>query len=203
MTAPRGKTVEGETLEDLLDRMLEAHRGRRVAVGDVLDALASRSTGVLMAGLGLVALIPVIGAVPGVSIAVAVLVLATLAQDAAGRRRGGGFWLPGFLRRREADYDRFRSGVERLRPTARRIDRRLRPRLTVLTTGGPAQAALGLAAALLALSMIPLALVPWGVAAPSAGLVALGLAMTTRDGAPALIGYALAAVTLGVMLFAL
>jgi hypothetical protein len=41
------------------------------------------------------------------------------------------------------------------------------------------------------------------VAAPSAGLVAIGLAMTTRDGAPALIGYALAAVTLGVILFAM
>jgi hypothetical protein len=43
--------------------------------------------------------------------------------------------------------------------------------------------------------MIPLAAVPWGVTFPAAGLVALGLAMMTRDGLAAALGYALAALT--------
>jgi len=54
---------------------------------------------------------------------------------------------------------------------------------------------------LLALTMIPLALVPWGVLPPALGIVLFGVAMIGRDGVFAIAGYVLSAVTLGVMFY--
>jgi hypothetical protein len=183
---------EAETLGSILDRLKSAESGEQVSVGDVLSALEDRSLGVIVAALGLIAALPVIGAIPGVSIVIAALVVIAIGQNAVGRT---GLWAPSFVRDRRIEQDAFDSAIEKARPIIDWVDRRLKPRLVVLTEGAAARAVIRVCAAILAVSMIPLAVVPWGVQAPALGLVALGLALMTRDGAMAAIGYGFAAVT--------
>lgn len=188
---------EAETLGDILDGIRSAETGDKVSVGDVLAALEDRSLGAIITALALIAALPIIGAIPGVSIVIAALILLALGQNALG---GSGLWAPEFIRNRTIEEDTFDKAIEKARPLIDRVDRGLRRRLTALTKSATARAIIRLCAAILAVSMVPLALVPWGVQPPALGLVALGLALIARDGAMAAIGYALAAVTAGIAL---
>mgnify|MGYP006273590073 FL=1 len=189
-------TTTEDSLGDVLDRLSNAEGRSEVRVGDVIDTLADRSLGVILVALGLIAAIPVIGAIPGVSIAVGALALVALGQRMLGRSRGRGIWTPDFVRRRSFDRDAFHRGVAKARPAVEWIDRRLGARLQTLAAGPGRGTAMTLASATLAAAMFPLAIVPWGVVPPALGLVAFGLAMIARDGVMALIGYALTAATL-------
>lgn len=184
---------EERSLSEIVARLERAGGDGAVSVNEMLGKFEDRSTVVVVAGLGLIALLPVIGAIPGVSIGVATLVLLSLAQSLRGRR--GALRLPGRLGRREIGRERYRRGLERGRRWAGRVDRLLKERLTGLTRGRPQRAAILLAAALLAVTMYPLAFAPWGVTAPALGLVAFGLALIARDGLMALFGYMLCGAT--------
>lgn len=194
-----GDAPQEGSLGALLDRLKEADHGDDISVGDVMAALEDRSLGVIIAALALIAALPVVGAIPGVSITIAVLLLAAIGQSILGRS-GGGLWLPAFVRRREIADERFEKGVAKVRPYTDWVDRRLRPRLRLLTSNRAARVVIVMAATVLSLSLVPLAVVPWGVQAPSLGLVALGLALMTRDGLMALIGYLFAGLTVFVAL---
>lgn len=184
---------EERSLSEVLDRLGKAGDDSRVRINDVLDIFANRSLGVLLTLFGLIAAIPVIGAIPGVSVLAGTLILIAIARATFGR---GALHLPGKLGDKTMDREKFQSGLDKSRPIVKKVDRVLSRRLVFLTEGRLQRAAISLAAALLAVSMYPLALVPWGVEAPAAGLVAFGLALMARDGLFALLGYAMAAVTL-------
>ena len=188
---------EENSLSEVLDRLGEAGDGERVRINDVLDIFSDRSLGVLLSLFGLIAGIPVIGAIPGMSILTGTLILIAIARSTFGR---GALHLPGALGDRTMDRVKFQQGLEKSRPVVDRVDRVLSRRLVFLAEGRLQKAAISLAAALLAVSMYPLALVPWGVQAPAAGLVALGLALMARDGLFALFGYALSGLTLYLIL---
>ena len=185
--------ADERSLTGILDTLREASEGGDLSVGDVLATLSDRSLGAVLAALGLIALIPIVGAIPGVSILVALLTLAAVGQSVLSDRPG--LWAPAFVRRRAISEQSFARGAERVRPYAGWIDARLAPRLTALTGGKAGRSVIAVSAALLAVSMIPLALVPWGVTAPAFGILCLGLALMTRDGALALLGYGFAAAT--------
>lgn len=193
-----GAPQEG-SLGALLDRLKQADHGEAISVGDVMGALEDRSLGVIIAALALIAALPVVGAIPGVSITIGALLLVAIVQSTLGQS-GGVLWLPAFLRRREIEDHRFDKGVEAVRPYTDRVDRRLKPRLQILTRGRGPRVVITVAATVLSLALFPLALVPWGVTAPALGLIALGLALMTRDGLMALIGYGFAAVTAALVL---
>lgn len=188
-------TRGAESIGDVLDRLKQADHGDDISVGDVLGALEDRSLGVIIAALGLLAALPVVGAIPGVSILIGLLVLIAVAQALRGRK---GLWAPAFVRRRAMDDEDFDAAVERVRPYTDWVDRRLKPRVEALTRTEPARWTIIACAAVLAVSLVPLAVVPWGVQAPATGLVALGLALMTRDGAMALVGYGFAAATVAI-----
>ncbi|WP_118133578.1 exopolysaccharide biosynthesis protein [Oceanicella sp. SM1341] len=184
---------EPHSLTEVLDTFADAGEGDQVRVDDMLGSVADRSLGVLLALFGLVALIPVIGSIPGASIALGTLVLLAIANSLLGR---GALRVPGFIGRREVQRDKLEAGVERARPWVRKVDAVLSQRLELLAVSRPARVVIALCAAALAVAMYPLAVVPFGVTAPAAGLLAFGLALMARDGFFALAGYALAAVTL-------
>ncbi len=183
---------EPHSLGDIMDELEETADGGDVSVNEVLGAFDDRSSAVLITMLGLVAALPVIGGIPGMSMFVSVLLIVVLAQSAIG---GGGIRLPGRLGRYEISQDSFRGGIEKGRKFTDRVDRVLSRRLTFLTGSTAARLAMKIAVGILAVAMFPLEVVPWGVTAPAVGIVAFGLAMIARDGLFALIGYALAAVT--------
>ena len=192
-----GQGGEERSLTEVLDRLAEAGEGERVRVNDVLDIFSDRSLGVLLSLFGLIAAIPLIGAIPGVSILTGSLVLIAIARSTFGR---GALHLPGALGGKTMDRNKFHEALEKARPAVGRIDRVLSRRLGFLTEGWLPRMVISVAAALLAVSMYPLALVPWGVQAPAAGLVAFGLALMARDGLFALFGYALSGLTLYLIL---
>ena len=188
---------EETSLGDILDRLGEASGKDAVSVNDVLAAFEDRSSGVLVTMLGLVAALPVIGAVPGISMLTGALILIVLVHSAWG---GGRLHVPGRIGRLEVERTRFEKGLDKGRAITNRIDRVLKPRLTALVETTGARLLIKLAIAALALTMFPLAVVPWGVTAPAFGIVAFGLALIARDGAMAVAGYLLCAVTLATFL---
>jgi hypothetical protein len=111
-----------------------------------------------------------------------------IAQSAAG---GGKLVLPGRLGRARISKETFDDALEKGRRVTDGVDRMLRPRLQILTSNWMARAVIKLAVATLALSMIPLAFVPWGVTVPALAIVTFGLALMARDGVFALAGYVL------------
>lgn len=188
---------EEHSLGEIMDR-LEESGGKEVSVNDVLAAFKDRSAGVLVTMLGLVAALPVVGAVPGISMTTGALILIVLARSAVG---GGALALPGRLGRASMSEDSFADGIEKGRKLTNAIDRVLKERLELLTSNHMARAVIKLAVAVLAVAMFPLAFVPWGVTAPAFGIVAFGLALIARDGLFALIGYAFCALTVATALW--
>ncbi len=179
-------------LENVLDGLDEAARkaDAELTVGDAIDAFAARSFGALLTMVALVAALPVIGAVPGVSVATGALVILIAIQFLAGKRRP---WAPERLRSLSVDAGTMRDVVRRMRPYAAWIDRFIRPRLTFLTDGPVQQTVIALAAIALALLFFPAALIPGAVWAPALSVMLLGLALLGNDGVLALLGAAFAA----------
>jgi hypothetical protein len=182
---------EEHSLGEIMDHLADLG-GEEVTVNDILRAFEDRSTGVIITMLGLVAALPVIGAIPGVSITTGVLILVVIAKSMVG---GGKLTLPGRLGRASLSKDKFCDGLAKGRKITDAIDRTLGERIEFLTDNKAARAGIKSAVAVLAVAMFPLAFVPWGVTAPAFGIVTFGLALIARDGLFALIGYALCAVT--------
>lgn len=178
---------EGD-LENVLEALQETAEqcSQEMTVGEALDAFASRSFGALLTVLAAVAAMPLIGAIPGVSILTGSLIILVAAQFLAGRKTP---WAPQNLRDISIDAETVASGVKKARPYAARIDALIRPRLTFLTQGPVARTAIALAAIGLALLFYPAALLPGAVWAPALSILALGLGLLGDDGALTLVGF--------------
>jgi hypothetical protein len=162
----------------------------------VLAHFADRSLGVILAVFGLIALLPIIGGIPGVSITVAIVVVLAVLRTVLG---GGGIRLPGQLGDRAIERERLTRAVEKARPWTDRIDRLLKPRLVVLVGDPVSRLLVAVSALFLAVTMIPLAFVPFGVTPASAGITAFGLGLIARDGVLAGLGYLMVLANFGVI----
>lgn len=176
----------------VLDDLKKSGRDEAVSAGEILRAFERRSLGVLLTVFGLIAVLPVIGDIPGASILIGTLILIAIGQSFMG---GGALWMPDFVRRREIRRETFDRSIETARPWIAWVDRLLKPRLTALVAGRTQRCTISVAAALLAVTFYPLAFVPFGVNAPALGVLALGLGLIACDGLMVLLGYACAAVT--------
>lgn len=190
---PEKQAAGSGALESLMDGIEGSGEDGAVSVDDMIDTFEHRSVGALISVFAFLAALPVVGGIPGMSIGVATLILLILGQSLFHRK--GGIWIPGFLARFKIRQETLEKGAEKARPYVRRIDRWMCPRLVSLTRGRVQRLALVVAMVVLTLTFFPLAFVPWGVTAPSLGVLALGLAMMTGDGYLALFGYAMLAGT--------
>lgn len=181
-------------LEGVLDDLDDAADGQSVSIGDVVSAFENSSAGAIIALFGMVAAMPLIGDIPGMSILIGVLVLLVLAQVLF--RSGRGIWLPAIIADREVEEETVEKSVEKARPYVRWLDKWIRPRLKVLTEGTWPRTALVIGAAIMAVALMPMELIPSGSTLPALAIVAFGLALIARDGALALFGYAMVIVTI-------
>lgn len=190
---------ESRPLERVIDDLEQAAGSGEVSVGHLIAAFEDRSLGVLITLLGFLALVPVVGGLPGAPVAIAFLLLAAVAQSFLGR---GGIWAPGVLRRRRIGTERLRRALDAARPWAERIDSLTGQRLEFLVASRPARLVMIACVAALAVSLLPLGLIPAGIAPAAAAITLFGLALTSRDGLLALVGYgfAAAAVWVGLMI---
>lgn len=184
---PQDGRSEDVSIGKVFGTAVDAAKGNKVSVGEVLDAIGTRAYGPLLFLIGLIMASP-LGAIPGAPLVAAALVLLLMGQSLAGRSTP---WLPARVRRASTDADRFRNGLKRIYPWLRRIDGWVAPRLTALMRP-PVHHAWAVVAIVIGLSMIPLGLVPFGVFVPAVALALIGLALMNSDGVLALVASAVA-----------
>lgn len=180
-----------DPLENVLERAIEEIDGDEVTFGGVLDLFGDRSFGPIVALLGLLVVVPPIGAVPGLPMIVGVLIILFCLQIVFGAKR---IWVPGFIEKRSISKDKLKEADKKAKPWLRRIDRMISERITMLTGSASVYAA-SIIVIFLSLLLIPLELVPFAVAAPGVAITLFGIAFVARDGVLMLLGYIIAAIT--------
>jgi len=170
----------------LFDEVLANAPGQRVSFGEAVSTFREQAYGPLLLVPSLLALMPVIGAVPGMSVLTAILIILIAGQMLVGRRSP---WLPQRLRNFSVPRDRLEQAIKNVRPYLQALDRWTRPRLVFLSEP-PFYLLIPVICILLAVLMFPLALVPWGVTLPALALTMLSLGLTMRDGYVLAAGYA-------------
>jgi len=168
-------TVPPPSLSALLDRLARGFGSE--TVGSLLGRLGSRSFGPVLALCALFAILPT-GAIPGISAVPGLVALLAAGQLALGRPC---LALPRRLSAINVAPETVAGLVRRVRPTARFLDPVLKPRLLILTERPWSRLVAGVAA-MTAVSMTALALVPFAALPPGAVLLLIGLGLTTRDG---------------------
>lgn len=185
--------MNDQSLSTLLNQLAETTTEEKVSVGDMLDTLDARSFGPILLVLSLIALSP-IGAIPGVGIITASLIILISAQLPFRSRP----WVPRFLRRLSLSRQRMQAGIEKSRPWVEWFENGVHERWTTLT-GRYSQYVIAGLSIPLALSFFPLGLVPFGVALPSGVLILLSLGLTARDGVLVAAGSALTVAGFGLL----
>ena len=161
-----------------------------VTVGEIVHRFGRRAFGALLFFFSAPNWLPL---PPGSSTFLALPLVLLTPQVALGVQ---GPWLPRFIDDREMKRAELAKGIRKLIPTLRRIETVSRPRL--LWMFGPVgDRLIGLTCFLL--SLVLLLPIPLGNMAPGVAIAAFGLAMVQRDGVLALIGYAVTAISAGLL----
>lgn len=187
-SATTGKSANPENLTALLDRMRNDSTGEEPTVGNIVDALGTRAYGPLLFAPAIIALAPT-GAIPGMSMITGSLILAIALQMLIGRDQ---IWMPRRILDVSIARKRLEDAIDWIRPYAGRVDEIVHPRQIWLAKF-PITRLIAIICAALAISMFPLAFVPFGAAAPSAALVLFSLGLVIRDGFVILAGFVVAA----------
>ena len=167
----------------VLDQLQEAIHGERVSVQEIVEHLGRHSFPAIMLIPALLAVSPLSG-IPGVTVAVGLIVAITSAQMLFGRKN---LWLPEFLNRRTVPRDRLCTAVGWLQRPVDFVERLLRPRLTILVKRPLVWLPLAIMF-LIGITMPLLELIPTSgsIAALAISLLATGL--LARDGVVVLLG---------------
>lgn len=195
--AIQGKHVtasRNDPLENVIERTINDIDGDKITLGDVLDLFGDRSFGPVIAFLGLLVVLPPLGAIPVLPAIIGLLIVMFCVQIIFGASH---IWVPGFVEKRSIPKDKLIAADKRAHPWLRRIDRLISGRLEYLT-GRISVVIAAIVVSLLALLMIPLELVPFAVAAPGIAIVLFGIAFVARDGVLMLIAYLAAATAMAV-----
>jgi hypothetical protein len=183
-TAAETLRAKPQRVSELLDDLARTWPGERISLGDITRLLGDRGYGVLM----LVLALP--GALPGISSIAAVPLALVALQLTIGLPRP---WLPRFLAARSLSRADFARMVERAGPHLARIERLLRPRLTVLA-GPVGERVIGLVCLALALLLTVPVLFNLPLVVP---IALMALAILERDGVVAAIGLLAGCIALG------
>jgi len=176
-----------QDVAEVLDRLDELGASReRVTVDEVQECLGRDAFGPALVTLGLLALSPV-GDIPGAPTILAIFIFGVAVQMAAGRNTP---WLPRALARRSVKGRHVCRAASLFRPVVRLLAAVIWARLTFLTDGHFARAIAG-TCAILALTLPPLEIVPFGATVPSSVITGFSIALVARDGLLALMSFAL------------
>ncbi|WP_306117999.1 MULTISPECIES: exopolysaccharide biosynthesis protein [unclassified Roseitalea] len=172
------ETGAQDSLVDLLERIQACRTGERISVGTLMERLGRATFGPALLLPALLAVMPIIGALPGVSIVMALIVLVFALQMLFGLQKP---WLPRRLSTMTLPKSKLDAAIEAIKPWALRLERVLRPRWGFLTE--PPLSWFGaLVATCLALAMTIGALVPGGIVPPAIAMLILAVGLTVRDG---------------------
>lgn len=171
-------TDEPDNLQALISNLRQAGEdGEPVTIESMLQATGERSIGALLLVPGLMVLSPLSG-IPGLPSVFAVMVILIAGQLLIGRRH---FWLPQWLLCRTASRSKYDRALGFLKRPSRWVDRLLRPRLKFLT-GSLAVRGNAVLCIMIAATMPPLEIIPFGNSIAGAALSILGVGLMARDG---------------------
>ena len=178
-----------EKLSDVIEGFGEDERPV-LTVGQMLEQFDSRAFGAMLLVFGLLNCLPL---PPGSSTILSLPILLLAPQIVWGSDIP---WLPRRLVEHPLKRDDLRGLFRRLTPIVRRMELVTRPRLKILF-GPVGERLIGVVCTLLALVLVlP---IPLGNLAPGATVAVLALALLQRDGLLALLGYLMAAVSVGLL----
>lgn len=182
-------------LESILETAQDAVDGTETDLKTIVEAFGERAFGPVMILCSLFLMTP-IGAIPGLPAAFGVIIIVFASQLLLRRDHP---WMPEVLRKIKISQAKLEKTRKTISPALRRIDSVINVRLPWMTSA-PAQVVTALISIILALTMIPLGVVPFGVVAPAFIIGLLGLGITARDGLLILLGFALSfGVVIGVV----
>ena len=188
--------MQSETLTGVLSQMCSSTDGSKVTFGDILQALDQRSYGPVLLLPALIAVAPT-GAIPGMSLVTGAIIFAVALQLFLGRKSP---WLPSRFASFSFSRDRLISVIDRSTTYTKWVDKILQPRLTILVSF-PVNRVVALICMIMALTMFPLALLPFAVAIPGTSIALLALGLTARDGLVVLLGFICSAAALGLLAY--
>lgn len=164
-------------LTEILDELHEDFDEDEIRLGQIVAHFEDRGFGPLLLAPALIAVLPT-GAIPGVPAVCAVLIILICGQLLFGKHHP---WLPTRIRKFSFSNRKFERGYKKVRPLTRRFDRLLSPRLEFLTrdTGTRVVAVIAIG---LALTMIPLELIPFACAVPGLSIACFAIGLSVRDG---------------------
>ena len=178
-----------QSLSDVIESFGEDTRPV-LTVGQMLEQFDSRAFGAMLFVFGLLNCLPL---PPGSSTLLSLPILLLAPQIALGREIP---WLPRKLVEHPLKRDDLRGLFRKLTPIVRRMELVTRPRLMILFASA-GERLIGVVCTLLALVLVlP---IPLGNLAPGATVAVLSLALLQRDGLLALLGYLMAAVSVGIL----
>lgn len=166
-----------QPLQSLLKKVDDAVENGETDLKTLVESFGNRAFGPILTLVGFFMMTP-LGAIPGVPIAFAVVVIAFAGQLLLARRTP---WMPNFLGKVKIQKNKVDKARRFVRPVLAAIDGILRPRFQILATG-PAIIMAALISIVLALTMFPLGAVPFGVVIPGFLIGLYGLGIMARDG---------------------
>lgn len=171
-------------------RALGRQAAETVTLGEIIDTFGRRAFGALIFVLALPNLLPL---PPGSTTILGAPLLLISPQMVIGFQT---LWLPAFIDDRRMSRADLARGFEKLLPWLERIEQVSRPRL-VFMFGPIGDRMIGLVCTLL--SFVLILPIPLGNVLPALTIGVLGFSMVQRDGLLALAGYALAAISGGLL----
>lgn len=190
MPAAKQQKKEPQSLEAVIDGVIDLGRqreGEKVSIGDIQSRIGQRSFGPFLF-IAAVCEISPLGGVPGLPTLLAAIVALCSVQMLLGQER---FWIPGLLRNRAVSGQKLQSGLQRIKPAMRWLDKVIRPRLGWATEKSCVRI-LAVLCLTLAASVPPLELLPFASSVPFAAIGLFGLGLTARDGYVVLAGLVVA-----------
>ena len=180
--------ANGRRTSVLLREFLQSETGSHVSLGDLRDALEDRGFGVLLLIFALPNLVPL--NIPLLSAVLGLPLVLIAAQLTYGRHEP---WFPDWLKERSFPRDSFNAVVLRTLPALERIERLLKPRLTVLLSWTGERL---VGAAILILAIVLTLPIPFGNWLPAFAIAIIGLAVAEKDGVAVLFGLVTGVVSL-------
>lgn len=159
-----------------------------LTLGDVVSSIESRGFGPLLMVPCLIVLLPT-GAIPTVPTMCGMLIFLIALQQVIGKDHP---WLPERVKKVTFSHKMYHKGLEKVRPVTRWIDRWTKTRLAFLTKD-PFERIIALWCMGLALTLIPLELVPLAGDIPALAVLFIALGLSARDGLFTAIGLAISA----------
>lgn len=185
------------SLSQILDGAVPDSEDHRISLREIMEGFGLRSYGPALFFFALLELLPFISAIPGMYIVTASVVILLAGQLLVGRPQP---WLPGWLLRVSLSRKSLRDRLGRWRPWTTWLEKLVKPRLEFLVDP-PFVQGIALLCIVFAVAFFPLAPIPASEKLLAIPVAFFALAIMTRDGVLAILGFVIAAALIGGLIY--